>query len=82
MHISLYVYDGFQILCTRVLSLDAGGGDSTVPNGLSSPSEPQDVVMEEDTARPEGIIRFTVHNFSKLDKATLSDPIYVRNLPW
>jgi len=62
-------------------SLDAGG-DSTVPNGLSSPSEPQDVVMEEDTARPEGFIRFTVQNFSKLDKATLSDPIYVRNLPW
>lgn len=58
------------------------GGDSTVPNGLSSTSEPQDVVMEEDTARPEGIIRFTVLNFSKLDKTTLSDPIYVRNLPW
>lgn len=56
--------------------------DSTVPNGVSSPSEPQDVIMEEDTARPEGIIRFTVHNFSKLDKTTLSDPIYVRNLPW
>ena len=53
-----------------------------MPNGLSSPSEPQDVVMEEDTARPEGFIRFTVQNFSKLDKATLSDPIYVRNLPW
>lgn len=69
-----------NVLLTR-FPLDAGG-DSTVPNGLSSPSEPQDVVMEEDTARPEGTIRFTVLNFSKLDKTTLSDPIYVRNLPW
>lgn len=56
--------------------------DSAVPNGVSSPSEPHDVIMEEDTARPEGIIRFTVHSFSKLEKTTLSDPIYVRNLPW
>jgi len=40
------------------------------------------MIMEEDPARPEGIIRFPVHNFSKLEKTTLSDPIYVRSLPW
>ena len=68
------------MFCTR-FPLDAVD-NSTVPNGVSSPSEPQDVIMEEDTARPEGTIRFTVQNFSKLDKTTLSDPIYVRNLPW
>ena len=70
------------ILCfAHVFRLDAVD-DSTVPNGVSSPSEPQDIIMEEDTARPEGIIRFTVHNFSKLEKTSLSDPIFVRNLPW
>lgn len=74
VHIQMFLH-------TRFSSLDTGG-DSTVANGLSSSSEPQDVVMEEDTARPEGFIRFTVHNFSKLDKTTLSDPIFVRNLPW
>lgn len=59
------------------------GADSLVPNGCpSSPNQSEDVVMEEDTARAEGKIRFTVRHFSKLDKTMLSDPIFVRNLPW
>lgn len=53
-----------------------------VTNGSDSPKENDEVPMEEDTARAEGSITFTVQQFSKLDKPTLSDPIYVRNLPW
>ena len=55
---------------------------NVVSNGTASPKESEDVVMEEDTARPEGTIRFVVNNFSKLKETVLSDPIYVRNLPW
>lgn len=79
---SSYDHQESWILCfAHVFRLDTVD-NSTVLNGVSSPSEPQDVIMEEDPARPEGIIRFPVHNFSKLEKTTLSDPIYVRNLPW
>lgn len=53
-----------------------------VTNGSNSPKENEDVVMEEDTARAEGFITLTVPQFSKLDKPTLSEPIFVRNLPW
>lgn len=53
-----------------------------VANGSHSPKENEDVTMEEDTARAEGTISFTVTQFSKMDKPALSDPIYVRNLPW
>ncbi|KXJ26613.1 Ubiquitin carboxyl-terminal hydrolase 7 [Exaiptasia diaphana] len=53
-----------------------------VTNGSNSPKDNDDVQMEEDTARAEGFITFTVQQFSKLDKHTLSEPIYVRNLPW
>jgi len=53
-----------------------------VTNGSDSPKENDEVPMEEDTARAEGFITFTVQQFSKLDKPTLSEPIYVRNLPW
>ncbi|KAK3717321.1 hypothetical protein QZH41_011551 [Actinostola sp. cb2023] len=58
--------------------------EANVTNGSNSPKENDDVpmAMEEDTARAEGFITFTVQQFSKLDKHTLSDPIYVRNLPW
>ncbi|XP_031567900.1 ubiquitin carboxyl-terminal hydrolase 7-like [Actinia tenebrosa] len=56
--------------------------DNMVTNGSHSPKENEDVTMEEDTARAEGTITLTVPHFSKMDKPELSDPIYVRNLPW
>lgn len=38
--------------------------------------------VEEDTARPEGVVRFVLKDFSRLRETILSDPIYIRNLPW
>ncbi|EDO34745.1 predicted protein [Nematostella vectensis] len=61
---------------------DVGSDTTMATNGSNSPKQADDVAMEEDTARPEGTIRFTLPNFSKMDKTILSDPIYVRNLPW
>ena len=38
--------------------------------------------LEEDSARPEGVVRFVVKDFSRLKETTLSDPVCIRNLPW
>ena len=38
--------------------------------------------LEEDSARPEGVVHFTVKDFSRLKETILSDPVYIRNLPW
>ncbi|XP_035681510.1 uncharacterized protein LOC118419270 [Branchiostoma floridae] len=37
---------------------------------------------EEDESRPEATFRFTVENFSKLEKEKLSPAVFIRNLPW
>lgn len=37
---------------------------------------------EEDPCRSEGIVHFIIPNFSKLSEQILSDPTYIRNLPW
>ncbi|XP_060521700.1 ubiquitin carboxyl-terminal hydrolase 7 isoform X3 [Cylas formicarius] len=42
----------------------------------------QDTDMEEDEARSEATFTFTVTNFSKMKESVLSNPCYVRNLPW
>ena len=66
-----------------ILTLDVSLSDSNlVSNGSATPKESEDVPMEEDTARPEGTVQFVVPHFSKLKETVLSDPIYVRNLPW
>jgi len=41
--------------------------------------------MEEDqdgAARSEATLRFKVENISRLDNPVLSQPTYIRNLPW
>ena len=38
--------------------------------------------LEEDSARPEGVVRFVVKDFSRLKETILSEPVYIRNLPW
>lgn len=62
--------------------MDTKEDSNMVSNGSATPKESEDVAMEEDTARPEGTVQFVVPNFAKLKETALSDPIYVRNLPW
>ena len=45
----------------------------------------KDVEMVEevdDPCKAEGLIRFEVHNVSKIKDTILSDPVMIRNLPW
>ena len=37
---------------------------------------------EEDPSRSEGIVHFVIRDFSKMPEQLLSEPTYVRNLPW
>lgn len=41
-----------------------------------------DTQMEEDESRSEKTFRFTVPNFSTIKESKLSQPTYLRNLPW
>ena len=36
----------------------------------------------EDPCRSEGIVHFVIRDFSKLSEQLLSEPTYIRNLPW
>lgn len=46
-------------------------------NGANSIQEDLD-----DDARPQATFKFPVPNFSQLTESTLSEPTFVRNLPW
>ncbi|XP_076047681.1 ubiquitin-specific protease 7 isoform X2 [Oratosquilla oratoria] len=69
---------------------DGGGfeetGEEEQMNGdaqeVSSSTTQHDTEMEDDDARSESTFTFKVHNFSKLKDTVLSNPCYVRNLPW
>jgi hypothetical protein len=41
-----------------------------------------DQVMEDEEIRSEAVFRFKVENISKLQESILSQPCYVRSLPW
>ena len=36
----------------------------------------------DNLCKAEGLIRFEVHNFSKIKDTVLSDPVMIGNLPW
>lgn len=46
-------------------------------NGANSMQEDLD-----DDARPQATFKFPVPNFAQLTESTLSEPTFVRNLPW
>ena len=35
-----------------------------------------------DPCRSEGIVHFVIRDFSKMTEQLLSEPVYIRNLPW
>ena len=37
---------------------------------------------EIDPSRSEGIVEFVITEFSQVSHTRLSDPVYIRNLPW
>ena len=37
---------------------------------------------EDDPCRSEGLVQIMISNFSQLNSQVLSDPIFIRNLPW
>ena len=52
---------------------------TTDPGGTNASKSEE---MEEDSARPEGVVRFIVKDFSRLKETVLSEPVCIRNLPW
>ena len=54
---------------------------SVTDPGGKEPSKAE-MELEEDSARPEGVVRFIVKDFSRLKETVLSEPVYIRNLPW
>lgn len=55
---------------------------SSDPGGKDSNSKESEMQLEEDSARPEGVVRFVVKDFSKIKDTALSEPVFIRNLPW
>lgn len=56
--------------------------DTSLTDAASKDASKTDMELEEDSARPEGVVRFLVKDFSRLKETVLSEPIYIRNLPW
>lgn len=54
----------------------------TSPDTGGKDSKEEVMLLEEDSARPEGVVRFVVKDFSRLKETVLSDPVLIRNLPW
>ena len=65
-----------------------GTNQATESEDTSEFVEPQnnkDAEMVKDVDDPckaEGLLRFEVHNVSKIKDTILSDPVVIRNLPW
>ena len=36
----------------------------------------------DDPSRSEGVVHFVIRDFSKMPEQLLSEPTYIRNLPW
>ena len=59
----------------------AAGGDSET--SASNPPENGAAAMDDDDdARPQATFKFEVVNFTQLTDSVLSEPTFVRNLPW
>jgi len=76
------------LLCTLLLLC---AGDSTPSPHPDSPAKPRSGTEEaqqgegegeDDPCRSEGLVRFVIRDFSQLNSQVLSDPIFIRNLPW
>lgn len=59
-------------------------------SGVEGPAEAQQDTAEgkqeeeeeDDPCRSEGQVQFMIRNFSQLSDQVLSDPVFIRNLPW
>ena len=58
------------------------GETGSITTASATEKETSETPMEEDSARPEGVVRFVVKDFSKLKETVLSEPVLIRNLPW
>jgi ubiquitin carboxyl-terminal hydrolase 7 len=56
--------------------------DTSVTDPGGKEASKAEMELEEDSARPEGVVRFIVKDFSRLKETVLSEPVYIRNLPW
>ena len=50
--------------------------------GVAGAAETAERGDDEDPCRSEGVVQFIIRDFSKLSQQVLSDPTYIRNLPW
>ena len=50
-------------------------------NSVNSAGE-TDAMDDNDDARPQATFKFEVANFTQLSDSVLSEPTFVRNLPW
>ena len=76
IHINVYS----KYFCYFVF--DIGTVESVQGNDTIENNKDVEMTEDEDHCRAEGLIRFEVHNVSKIKETVLSEPEMIRNLPW
>ena len=68
------------------VKMEADDGQKTVSKSNEETNSETDSKMENiddnDDARPQATFKFDVQNFTNLSDSVLSEPTFVRNLPW
>ena len=68
--------DESKIVVESPVKMEADDGTKT--NETSN----ENMEDDNDDARPQATFRFEVKNFNQLNDSVLSEPTFVRNLPW
>ena len=58
------------------------GAEGLVETHQDTAGEKQEEEEEDDPCCSERLLQFMIRNFSQLNDQVLSDPVFIRNLPW